>query len=112
MPSMTAGRPADADEIRSYSDIVAAHRVLCGKAAAGKGEIYALAANRVAGLGRLYHKADEITDEIRAIAQTALAAVHAGVRAPRNHAWEDRLDVADAWLDHLSLLVNAPTDGR
>lgn len=109
MPTtMTAGRPADADEIGSYEDIVTAHRGLCEKTVAGKGEAYTQAAHRVALLGRLYRVPDAVTDQMRVTAETALAAVRAGIPVNRS----DRFVVADAWLEHLSLLVDAPTDGR
>lgn len=113
MPTITAGRLADADPIRSYADIVAAHHALCLKADNG-GHRHADAASRVNRLGVLYRKATAITDVIRDAAETALAAVHEALRKPPGRPVEemDRFDVADAWLDRLALLVHAPTDGR
>jgi hypothetical protein len=112
MPTTTAGHLADADQIRSYDDIVAAHHALCLTADNG-GHRHADAATRVNHLGVLYRKATVITDEIRAAAETALAAVHQALRnPPERPAVRDRFDIADAWLDGLDLLVHAPTDGR
>lgn len=113
MPTITAGRLVDADKIRSYNDIVAAHHALCLKADNGSHR-HADAASRVNRLGRLYRTAAVITDVIRDAAETALAAVHQALRKPLGRPVEemDRFDVADAWLDRLDLLVRAPTDGR
>lgn len=113
MPTITAGRLAAADQIRCYDDIVAAHHALCLKADNG-GHRHTDAAHRVNRLGFLYRTPAAVTDEIRAAAETALAAVHQALRTPPGRPVEemDRFAIADAWLDRLSLLVNAPTDGR
>lgn len=114
MPTMTAGQLDDAHEIRSYTDIVAAHHMLCRKVAAGKGLSYVDAASCVEQLGRLYRKPAAITPEMRETAETALAAVHQALKtAPTTDVEHMRqFDVADTWIDRLALLVNAPTDGR
>ena len=111
MPTMTAGRLPDADHIRSYADIVAAHRDLSRKVAEGKGAVYAAAAARVTRLGGLYRAPEVLTGEMRTIAETALAAIREVVRTPRPEG-ADRFVVADTWLDQLSLLTLSPDDGR
>jgi hypothetical protein len=108
MPTITAGRTADADEIRSYADIVAAHRTLCRQL--DKGRVYADAAQRVRRLGHLYKLAGTITNDLRTVAETALAATREALRTHRDDA--DPFAVADTWLDQLSLIVDAPIDSR
>lgn len=111
MRTMTAGRLADADEIRSYRDIVAAHRALVAKVAAGKGSLHAEAAARVARLAELYRTPETLTDEMRTVAENAFAAV-TEARRVRRPTVANPFELADTWLDHLALLVTAPTDGR
>lgn len=112
MPTMTAGRLANADEIRSYRDIVNAHRVLVTKVAAGKGSIHAEAAARVARLAELYRTPETLTDEMRSVAADAFAAVGEARRPRQPAVGASPFELADTWLDHLALVVTAPTDGR
>lgn len=115
MPPMTASRPADADEIRSYEDIVTAHRELCRKTGAGDistSSNYSEAATRVRRLGALYREPETLTDEMRAVAGTALAAIRRAARTPRQPDYDRVLQVADTWLDHMALLVRRPDDDR
>jgi hypothetical protein len=110
MRTMTAGRLAEG--IRSYRDIVNAHRVLVAKVAAGKGSIYAEAAARVARLAELYRTPETLTVEMRTAAEDAFTAVDEAHRVQHPSVDASPFLLADARLDYLALLVQAPTDGR
>jgi hypothetical protein len=106
MPILPSGHLADADQIRSYDDIVAAHHAMCVQVAAGKGDHYVVAARHVADLGVLYRRPAAITDAMRDATEKALAAIHHALKT-RPRPASQQFDVATTWLDHLSLLVDA-----
>lgn len=114
MPTITAGRPADADKIHSYEDIVAVHKRLTRKTDTDQGDnsVFGEAAEMVRRLAHLYRTPETLTSEMRTTAEAALAAINKAVRGAHDQDPERGFAIADTWLGHLSILANRPHDGR
>jgi hypothetical protein len=114
MSTLAEDRPADTAEIRSYDDLVAAHLLYTRETATDQGDnsVAGEAAEKVRRLATLYRMPETLTNDMRTTAETALTAINKAAQKNHSQDPERGFAIADTWLDHLTILVNRPEDGR